>query len=119
MTSDINEIAALLDQACHLMMRDDSIPAMSHLGVMTCWQLAASLAVGRPVVMRRYPGTAVRCFTWAALRVSRWDPTRLTGDELFFAWTVRDVDLAMVRRKPSDAWAPGAIGGVRVDLAWG
>ena len=98
MTSDINEIAALLDQACHLMMRDDSIPAMSHLGVMTCWQLAASLAVGRPVVMRRYPGTAVRCFTWAAFRVSRWDPTRLTGDELFFAWTVRDVDLAMVRR---------------------
>ena len=118
MTDDTYEIAELLDEACRLMMHDDSIPGMSQLGVVACWTLAASLAVGRPVAALRFPGTAARCFTWAAYRVSRWDPRRLTDDELFFAMMVRDVDLDIARRQPSRAEEPLVIGAPRIDLAW-
>ena len=118
MTDDTHEIAELLDEACHLMMHDDSIPGMSQLGVVACWTLAASLAVGRPVAALRFPATAVRCFAWAAYRVSRWDPRRLTDVELFFAMMVRDVDLDIARRQPSRAEEPLVIGAPRIDLAW-
>ena len=120
MPDDTYEICLLLDEACHLMMHDDdSLPGMSQLGVVTCWMLAASLAAGRPVAALRFPGTAARCFTWAAFRVTRWDPRRLTDDELFFAMMVRDVDLDIARRQPSRVEEPLVIGAPNLDLAWG
>jgi hypothetical protein len=91
------EVFALVDEASHLMMYDDTVPGFTALDIVACQVMASDLAHGAEEVTLELPASVGECIDQAARRAADWDPAQLTTEALRLVLLLSDVRHTLVK----------------------
>lgn len=85
------EVFVLVDEACNLMVHDDTVAGFTALDIAACRAMVVEFAQGATEVAVDVPGSVAECIDQAARRAALWDPAQLTTEALRLVLLLSDV----------------------------
>ena len=85
------EVFVLVDEACNLMVHDDTVTGFTALDIAACRAMVVEFAQGATEVAVDVPGSVAECIDQAARRAALWDPAQLTTEALRLVLLLSDV----------------------------